>query len=407
MNILGSTFGRALAGGGMAAADLANRYITADLQAQRDQAMADIQRNSAVQQAKEIDQYQNDPGRREGLRTESVKDLQAQESTKLKSDIDRASSTELTDAEGRRAGAIAKASATATAEVQRDTTLLNGSDPKYIAALTKIAQANRDPSAVASHAAQTALAQFQLASAKKVASLQDELTEAIANGDAKAEEQARLKLEGLQGKGGKAEKFYAVAEAAGRAMAPALKILADPVADATAKEEAQQTIREQRALMTAAAKRAGVDLTEASRVPEAQAHAQAQAALAAGAPLEAVNKRLQDGGYAPIQAPAGKGGASATAAAPVAPAASTQPSNRTGDAVLNSMTADREQKLAGVAEQYRAAKAELQAAAGSGQQQAAVAAANKLQSIRNEYATLANSLFGNNAQRYIDKLNSI
>jgi hypothetical protein len=36
-----------------------------------------------------------------------------------------------------------------------------------------------------------------------------------------------------------------------------------------------------------------------------------------------------------------------------------------------------------------------------------VAAANKLQSIRNEYATLANSLFGNNAQRYIDKLNSI
>jgi hypothetical protein len=190
-------------------------------------------------------------------------------------------------------------------------------------------------------------------------------------------------------------------------MAPALKILADPVADATAKEEAQQTIREQRALMTAAAKRAGVDLTESSRVPEAQAHAQAQAAIASGAPLDAVNKRLQEAGYAPIQAPAGKGGSSTQTPTPSAQPASTTPSNRTGDAVLNSMTSDREQKLAGVAEQYRAAKAELQAAAGSGQQQAAVAAANKLQSIRNEYATLANSLFGNNAQRYIDKLNSI
>jgi hypothetical protein len=101
-------------------------------------------------------------------------------------------------------------------------------------------------------------------------------------------------------------------------MAPALKILADPVADATAKEEAQQTIREQRALMTAAAKRAGVDLTESSRVPEAQAHAQAQAAIASGAPLDAVNKRLQEAGYAPIQAPAGKGGSSTQTPTPSA-----------------------------------------------------------------------------------------
>jgi hypothetical protein len=54
-------------------------------------------------------------------------------------------------------------------------------------------------------------------------------------------------------------------------MAPALKILADPVADATTKEEAQQLIKSQRALMEAAAKRAGVDLTEVSRVPAAPA----------------------------------------------------------------------------------------------------------------------------------------
>jgi hypothetical protein len=370
--------------------------------------MADIQRNSAVQQAKEIDQYLNDPTRREVLRAETVKDTEAVDAQRLKGDIKRAESTELTDAEGRRAGAIAKASATATAEVQRDATLKNGSDPEYIKALTKIAESNRDPSAVAMHAAQTALAQFNLASAKKVADLQDTLTKAIAAGDTKAEEQARSQLEALQGKGGKAEKFYAVAEAAGRAMAPALKILADPAADPAAKEEAQQLIKSQQALMTAAAKRADVDLTEAGKAPvppgaiellrkDPSTRDQFDAKYGAGRAAEFLGAPQSPGASTPA----------APERPTAAPAASTQPSNRTGDAVLNSMTADREQKLAGVAEQYRAAKAELQAAAGSGQQQAAVAAANKLQSIRNEYATLANSLFGNNAQRYIDKLNSI
>jgi len=400
MSILGSTFGRALAGVGEAGASIAQKYIDDEILRNRAQAMADIQRNSAVQQTKDIDAYQNDPTRRDALRGEATKDQEATEAARLRGDINRATNSELTEAETKRAAALAKASAQAAADVNRDATLKNGGDPEYIKALTKIAQAGRDPSAVAAHAAQTALAQFQLASAKKVADLQDELTSAISSGDQKAEEQARLKLDAIQGKGGKADKFYAVAENAGKAMAPALKVLADPAADPAAKEEAQQTIREQRALMTAAAKRAGVDLTEASK---------------GSAPYEEGQeiRGKTDGKIYIVKdgVPVLKGQQSAAPAAapsPRAAPASTLPSVQTGDAVLNSMGAENEQKLAGVEQQYRAAKAELQSAISSGgNPQAQIAAAQKLQGIRNSYTQLANSLFGNNAQRYVDKLNSI
>jgi hypothetical protein len=90
--------------------------------------------------------------------------------------------------------------------------------------------------------------------------------------------------------------FYTSAENASKAMAPALKILADPVADPAAKEEAQKTVRQLRAFVEDAAKRAGVDL----RVPQAQAHAEARASLKAGAKLDEVNKRLEEGGYEPL-----------------------------------------------------------------------------------------------------------
>jgi hypothetical protein len=382
VNILGSTFGRALAGGGMAAADLANRYITADLQAQRDQAMADIQRNSAVQQAKEIDQYLNDPTRREVLRAETVKDTEAVDAQRLKGDINRANSKDLTDAEGRRAGAIAKASATATAEVQRDATLENGSDPKYIAALTKIAEANRDPSAVAAHAAQTALAQFQLASAKKVAALQDTLTKAIAAGDTKAEEQARSQLEALQGKGGKAEKFYAVAEAAGRAMAPALKILADPAADPAAKEEAQQLIKSQQALMEAAAKRAGVDLGGATTNEDP------------------ILKALQANRDA-----AGNKGGGGKPAVPAASGQDKKAADKSTEPELSAIDRQIYSELQPLATEYADARAKFQAAARSGDQNAIAYWQKPLVESAKKLRQAADSRLGNGAQRYLQTLN--
>jgi hypothetical protein len=63
MSLLGSGLGRALAGGGGAAADLANRYITEELATQRAQALADIQRTSATHQREDEDAFRNDPTR--------------------------------------------------------------------------------------------------------------------------------------------------------------------------------------------------------------------------------------------------------------------------------------------------------------------------------------------------------
>jgi hypothetical protein len=48
MSILGSTFGRALAGGGKAAAGIATKYIDSDLQRQRDEALFDLRHKEMV-----------------------------------------------------------------------------------------------------------------------------------------------------------------------------------------------------------------------------------------------------------------------------------------------------------------------------------------------------------------------
>lgn len=71
MSMLGSSFGRALSAGGGAVAALANQYVTAELQEQKLQFMSELEKKRAI----EMDQYNNSPARREGLRVEAGKDV--------------------------------------------------------------------------------------------------------------------------------------------------------------------------------------------------------------------------------------------------------------------------------------------------------------------------------------------
>lgn len=102
MGILGSAFGRALAGAGSAVESLSNKYIDQELAQQRAQALADIQ----LQSQKDLDSYTNSPGRREAMRGEAGKDYDAQAAGALRAKINEAQSTDLTDAEIARQNAI-------------------------------------------------------------------------------------------------------------------------------------------------------------------------------------------------------------------------------------------------------------------------------------------------------------
>lgn len=61
MGILGSAFGRALAGGGQAAVSTTNKYIDEELATQRAQALADIQRTNANNQRADALAFDTDP----------------------------------------------------------------------------------------------------------------------------------------------------------------------------------------------------------------------------------------------------------------------------------------------------------------------------------------------------------
>ena len=132
---------------------------------------------------------------------------------------------------------------------------------------------------------------------------------------------------------------------------------------------------------------------------EAQAHAEAAAAIAQGAPADAVNARLQGMGFKPV----GAAGAKPTPAKPGAPAASVAPpvdSRPAPDAMTQTVATD----LAPVIEQYKAAQAQLAAAAKSGDATALARYAQAVQALRDNITRQANERLGNGAQRYLSSM---
>jgi hypothetical protein len=306
MGILGSSLGRGLAGAGAAVADIANKYIDQALAAQRAQLLADIQRNSAVQQTKDIDAYQNDPGRRALLRTESGKDTAAAAEGALAADRTRATDPTLRQA--------AKDVLSDRAQAETEAEISRGNNPLYLKAKSNEAKATHIESAAS--LAQASLARFQMGVAQKTQDLREKLADAVRRGDDKEEAALRAQLDAFADKGGKKEKFYAIAEKAGAAISAALKSANDPNADENTKREAMATVRQQRALMERAAKDAGVDISDAAKVPEAEVHKQAADAIKGGADPAAINKRLVEQGYKALPDAGGKPGAAAVPAAP-------------------------------------------------------------------------------------------
>lgn len=132
---------------------------------------------------------------------------------------------------------------------------------------------------------------------------------------------------------------------------------------------------------------------------EEQAHAEASAAIARGAPADAVNARLQGMGFKPV----GAAGAKPTPAKPGAPAASVAPpvdSRPAPDAMAQTVVAE----LAPVVEQYKAAQAQLAAAAKSGDATALARYSQAVQALRDNITRQANERLGNGAQRYLSSM---
>lgn len=273
-----SMWGRAAAGIGGAAAGLANKYIDEELATQRAQALADIQRTSSMQQLQDKDTFLNDPSRVARDRANKVADISAEGTAR--SDVDLAArkkaavDPELLAADVSRAGAITGATAKASADAQTAAELAKITNPAYISAERKLALAKHVESAGST--AQAALANFQLGVAKNMQGLREQLAEAQTTGNKAAAEDIQAQLDALDGKGGKVDKFYVIAEKATAGMAAANKILNDPMATPDAKDEANAQIRQQRAILESAAKRAGVtDIAEARYAKPSNASVQA------------------------------------------------------------------------------------------------------------------------------------
>lgn len=123
MSVLASAIRGGLAGLGAGAAGIANKYIDEEIAAQRAQMLADIQRNSAVQQTKDIDAYTNDPSRRERLRAEEAKDLEARSAATLRGRINEETNPDLRQA-----------------RVDNEVSFLNGTTDARIAAQNKVTE---------------------------------------------------------------------------------------------------------------------------------------------------------------------------------------------------------------------------------------------------------------------------
>jgi hypothetical protein len=202
MGMLGSAFGRAAAGFGSAVASISNKYIDEELQANRAKMMAELQHANMVR----ADQYQNDPTRRGMLREQAGLDATAaasaaaagQRAAAVAGQGDAAYQSALdqqaaADAERKARGEVAggmiadpyrrqKAAedAKATAATNRDIAKDTAADPDFLKAQTKIKLA--DPEVAARIKASAASAAASYASA--------------ANSSAHAE-QAREQTKGL------------------------------------------------------------------------------------------------------------------------------------------------------------------------------------------------------------------
>lgn len=138
MSGLGNFLAGAVQGVGASGASLSGKYIDDELARNRQQAFLDMQRASSLQQAKDMDEFQNDPTRREKLRVEAGKDAAAANNASLEGKIAEATNTSLMEA--RRANL--RAEAAIPGEVAAEQVKANAADSAYLKGVRAVALAD-------------------------------------------------------------------------------------------------------------------------------------------------------------------------------------------------------------------------------------------------------------------------
>lgn len=265
-SLFGSVAAGAIGGGAAAVTDIANKYLDQQLQQQRAQALAEIQRTYALKTEQDLDAYRNSPERRQSQRDQAALDAKAAAAAELEAARTRANDP------GLRQGTIDTATATAAAQAAaaRKATTEAGSDNAYLTSARKVAEATRVPESAAS-LAQAELARFQTNALRRVDAIRTELAAAVQAGDGAKEKELRAKLDVFESKPGKEDKLRSAIDGAEKAMAPALKILADNMADPAAKKEAEETVRQARVRIDQYSKQLGIDNSKPEVEPPAAA----------------------------------------------------------------------------------------------------------------------------------------
>lgn len=277
-----SLWSRAAAGVGGAAASLANKYIDEELVQMRAQAIADIQRKSAMQQAEDADAFNNNAGRVERNRANRVADVSAEgrarNAVSLEGAEAQASSPTLRQAAIDNSNAIT--AGTVQTRIDAENAIVEGTAPKKL----------------------------QAEVARAAAMLPLEVKRAYALADASASASARYREPRENAASQIGEKMAAVEKALGRPLTESerLGLLGlgakgrDPELDTvTVTEEKIGPNGEITKTQRKEVRRPGAG-GEAQKMPEPEAHKAARDAIAAGAPAAAVNARLKEQGYAPL-----------------------------------------------------------------------------------------------------------
>lgn len=164
-----SLFGRALAGAGGAAADIANKYIDEEITMQKMQALEDMR----VSTAQRIEQYANSPEVRGRARAEQVLDVDAANDAALRGARTKATDKVLNAAEIENAAARAVAEATARGRTIADLEIEYGNNPRMLSAIRNKARAQHFESASSVAAAE--LTRMTIEDRKRLSKLYEDL----------------------------------------------------------------------------------------------------------------------------------------------------------------------------------------------------------------------------------------
>lgn len=255
MSGLGNFLAGAVQGVGASGASLSGKYIDDELVRNRQQAFLDMQRASSLQQAKDMDEFQNDPNRRENLRVEASKDAAAASKSALQSKIEEATSPELQGA----IRANDKARAEIPGQVAAEQTIANGANKKYLGAIRAITAAQHFTGPGEE------LARFQLQQQKQLADIRNRI--AAEQDPTKREELQRQEAAITGNTRSDKELSLALAQTV-TAMERANKVLADPMADAEAKDSARESIAALKASANHLSRKLGIEQTQGPGKPK-------------------------------------------------------------------------------------------------------------------------------------------